>query len=114
MIDKFGPEVVDGCLCFRLLDGSRIVCECIKEPHASMVVQTFHGPLTPLFPPVENLDDASRQYLQLISESFRRHQQSFMEETEIYRRRLIGIANINPSMQIVWPADRPLPKGLKS
>ncbi len=38
---KTGPHVVDGKLFFNLLDGSSLNCECIVEPYASQVVDTY-------------------------------------------------------------------------
>ncbi len=37
----FGPSVVDGKLFFTLLDGSVVSCECIGEPHATDICETY-------------------------------------------------------------------------
>lgn len=42
----YGPFVINGTLFFKLLDGSTITCECIKEPFASQVVAACRGELT--------------------------------------------------------------------
>lgn len=43
---RVGASVVNGRLFFKLLDGSVISCECIKEPYASQIVAACHGELT--------------------------------------------------------------------
>src|ERR1700722_17335069 len=38
-----GAYVVQGVLFFKLLDGSTLTCNCIKDPYASKVVELFNG-----------------------------------------------------------------------
>jgi hypothetical protein len=38
-----GVYVVQGVLFFKLLDGSTLTCNCIKEPYASKIVELFNG-----------------------------------------------------------------------
>jgi hypothetical protein len=38
-----GVYVVQGVLFFKLLDGSTLTCNCIKDPYASKIVELFNG-----------------------------------------------------------------------
>jgi hypothetical protein len=38
-----GAYVVQGQLYFTLLDGSAVLCNCIKDPYASKIVELFNG-----------------------------------------------------------------------
>ncbi len=38
-----GVYVVKGVLFFKLLDGSTLTCNCIKDPYASKIVELFNG-----------------------------------------------------------------------
>jgi hypothetical protein len=38
-----GAYVVQGVLFFKLLDGSTLTCNCIKDPYASKIMELFNG-----------------------------------------------------------------------
>src|SRR5580700_280393 len=38
-----GAYVIEGVLFFKLLDGSTLTCNCIKDPYASKIVELFNG-----------------------------------------------------------------------
>jgi hypothetical protein len=38
-----GVYVVQGVLFFKLLDGSTLTCNCIKDPYASKIAELFNG-----------------------------------------------------------------------
>ncbi len=38
----FGVYIIQGVLFFKLLDGTTLTCNCIKEPYASKIVELFN------------------------------------------------------------------------